>query len=102
VACFVSFALLNNLLLGFAWAAVAAVIYTTVKPSGGGTIGALLGSLCNVPTVAMTFLLGASEAHYGVTGMMNIEAILGAASAALYGLVAMLWRPGSVLAVVPA
>jgi len=99
-ACFVAFTLVNNLLLGFAWAAVAAVIYTTIKPNGGGTIGALLGSLCNLPVVIMTFVLGTAAARYGVTGMMGIEAVAGALSAAVYGLVAWLWRPRAVLAVV--
>ena len=88
---FVLLTLLNNGLLGIAWAAVAAVIFTSVNPRGGGTIGALLGSLCNLPVVLMTFVLGASEAHYGVEGMMMIEAILGILSAAAYGLVAWLW-----------
>jgi len=95
--CFVTFALLNNLLLGFAWAAVAAVIYASVKPSGGGTIGALLGSLCNLPVVIMTLVLGASAARHGVTGMMGIEATMGAMSAVVYGLAAWLWRPRAAL-----
>jgi hypothetical protein len=59
---------------------------------GGGTVGALLGSLCNVPTVLMTIVLGAPEARYGVAGMMVIEAIFGIISAGAYGLFA--WRLG--------
>lgn len=98
-ACFVAFALLNNLLLGCAWAACAAVMFAVLRPAGGGTIGALLGSLCNVPTVAMTFVLGATEARHGVTGMMGIEAVLGVLSAALYGMIARFWRPRPVLAI---
>jgi len=88
---FVGIALLNNGLLGMAWAAVAAVIFVSLGSHGGGTIGALLGSLCNVPVVLVTFLLGVSEAHYGVDGMMVIEASLGAVSALAYGLVDRWW-----------
>ena len=87
--CFVGFILLNNLLLGMAYAAVAAVVYTALKSRSGGTIGALLGSLCNIPLVGMTFLLGAAAARYGVGGMMGIEAGCGALSACLYGMLAM-------------
>jgi MFS family permease len=90
---FVVFTLLNNVLLGVAYAAVAAVIFIGLKTMGGGTIGALLGSLCNVPLVAVTFLLGAAEAEYGATGMMTIEAGLGIVSALGYGAMAWLWRP---------
>jgi hypothetical protein len=92
--CFVSFILLNNLLLGMAWAAVAGVIFSELKTSSGGTIGALLGGLCNLPLVVMTVLLGAAEARFGVTGMMGLEAVAGAASAMFYGLVAWRWRRG--------
>jgi MFS family permease len=92
--CFVTFIILNNVLLGFAWAAVAAVIFNALKTTSGGTIGALLGSLCNLPVVVMTFVLGAADARYGVTGMMSLEAAAGAMSAALYGLAAWRWsRP---------
>jgi len=42
----------------------------------------------------MTFVLGAADARYGVTGMMSLEAAAGAMSAALYGLAAWRWsRP---------
>jgi len=92
--CFVTFIVLNNVLLGFAWAAVAGVIFSALKTSSGGTVGALLGSLCNLPVVVMTFVLGAADARYGVTGMMGLEAAAGAISAALYGLAAWRWsRP---------
>jgi MFS family permease len=88
---FVGLALLNNGLLGMAWAAVAAVIFVSLGSKGGGTIGALLGSLCNVPVVLVTFVLGVSEAHDGVEGMMMIEVCLGAISALTYGLIDRGW-----------
>jgi hypothetical protein len=91
-AAFVFFTLLGNALLGVAWAAVAAIIFVALRGRGGGTIGALLGSLCNLPVVAVTFLLGVAQPRYGSTGMMTIEAMLGIGSAIGYGLVASLWR----------
>ncbi|UAJ09601.1 MFS transporter [Glacieibacterium megasporae] len=92
-AAFFVFALANNLLLGVAYAAVAAVIYVGLKGSSGGTMGSLLGSLCNVPVVATTLLLGAVSVPYGANGMMLTEAALGVGSALLYGMMAWLWRP---------
>ena len=89
---FVAFTLLNNVLLGVAYAAVAGVVYVALKSVSGGTIGALLGSLCNVPLVTMTVLLGNAAAHYGSTGMMAIEATLGVGASVFYGLIAILWR----------
>ncbi len=88
---FVAFSLLNNLLLGVAWAAVAAVTFVGLQDKGCGTIGGLLGSLCNVPVVIMTIILGQAQAHYGATGMMLIEAAFGVVSGIVYGLVA--WHP---------
>jgi MFS family permease len=90
---FVAFTLLNNLLIGVAYATVSAVVYVALNERAGGTIGALLGSLCNVPLVAMTFMLGAVGAHHGSTGMMAVEALLGVMSALIYGVMAWLWRP---------
>lgn len=92
---FVGFALVNNLLLGVSYAAVAAVIYIGLKGVSCGTIGSLLGSLCNLPVVVTTLLLGAVSGPYGSTGMMATEAVLGLASAMLYGGLAWLWRPRS-------
>ncbi|MGI4877824.1 MAG: MFS transporter, partial [Janthinobacterium lividum] len=94
---FVAFALANNLLLGVSFAAVAAVIFVRLTGSSGGTVGSLLSSLCNVPVVATTLLLGAVSAPYGSTGMMLTEAVLGIVSALLYGGLAWLWRPRSLV-----
>ena len=71
---------------------MAAVIFTALNRMGDGTVGALLGSLCDVPTMLMTIVLGAPEARYGVAGIMVIEAIFGIISAGGYGLFA--WRLG--------
>lgn len=90
---FVVFALLNNLLLGFSYAAVAAVVFVGLRGLSGGTIGSLLGSLSNVPLIATTTLLGAVAAPYGVSGMMWPEAALGLVSAFAYMGLAWLWRP---------
>lgn len=97
-AAFVTFTVLNNFLLGIAWAAVAAIVYAALRRAGGGTIGALLGSLCNVPVVLVTFILGAAQARYGTSGMMMIEAGLGIASALAYALIAWTWRERPALA----
>lgn len=92
-AAFVGFALVNNLLMGVAYAAVGAVVYVGLKGSSGGTMGSLLGSLSNVPLVAITALLGVVSAPYGSNGMMLTEAAFSLASALLYGGLAWLWRP---------
>lgn len=90
---FVGFALANNLLMGVAYAAVAAVVYVGLKGVSGGTLGSLLGSLSNVPLVATTALLGAVSGAYGANGMMWTEAALGLVAAAVYGGLAWWWRP---------
>lgn len=90
---FVGFALANNVLTGVAYAAVAAAVFVGLKSASGGTIGSTLGSLSNVPLLAVTALLGAVAAPYGSSGMLLTEALLGLGAALAYGGLAWLWRP---------
>ncbi|MBA2935589.1 MFS transporter [Sphingomonas sp. CGMCC 1.13654] len=90
---FVLFTLLNNVLVGVSYATVSAVVYAGLRERASGTIGALLGSLSNVPVVAMTFTLGFVGERAGAAGMMATEAMMGVTAALIYGAMAWLWRP---------
>lgn len=100
-AAFVVFILLNNFCTGLGYAAVTAIIYDALGQKGGGTVGALLGSLCNVPVVTVTLLIGVMQARHGSSGMLLTEAGLGVVSIAGYSLLAWLWRPGPKISLAP-
>lgn len=90
---FVAFTLANNLLMGVAYAAVAAAVYVGLRGASGGTVGSTLGSLSNVPLVGVTALLAVMAAPYGSSGMLISEAVVGFVSALAYLGLAWLWRP---------
>jgi MFS family permease len=92
-AWFAFMVLANAALLGVGFAAVAAVIYECLGPRAAATVAALLGSLCNVPVVAMTALVGWVQTRHGSSAMLLTEAGVGAVSVAAYAALAWAWRP---------
>ena len=90
---FAVFVLGNALLLGVAWAAVSAVIFECLGAAGAATVAAILSSLCNLPVVVVTVLVGWVQTRYGSSAMLLTEAGLGALSVAGYAALAWLWRP---------
>lgn len=92
---FTVFVLLNQLLLGVAWACVSAVIYECLGRTGAATVAALLSSLCNLPVVVVTVLVGAVQTRHGSAAMLLTEAGLAVVSLTGYALLAWWWRPGA-------
>jgi MFS family permease len=90
--------LLGSMVLGVAFASVSAVIYECLGRQAAATISAALGSLCNVPVVAVTALLGVVETQHGSGGMLLTEGGLGVLSALAYAALAWAWRPQTVAA----
>jgi predicted MFS family arabinose efflux permease len=90
-ALFAGFVLVNNLLLGVAWACVSGVVFEALPSVGAATVGSVLVSASNVPTVAMTALVGLVQTRQGSTAMLLAEAALAALAVAAYSLLAWLW-----------
>ena len=90
---FGAFVVLNGMILGLALAAMTSVNFDALGPTSPATVSAGLISLCNVPLLLVTVLLGQAEARMGVNGMLLTEAGLGAVSAAAYAALAWRWRP---------
>jgi len=65
---------------GWSYAAYVAVLLFVVKRGAASTKYATLGSLGNLPTTYMTAFDGWAHDKYGSRGMLNGEALLGAAS----------------------
>ncbi len=99
---FAVFGILNAVLLGVAWATVGAVIFDQLSPRAAATVASVLSSLCNVPVVAMTALVGSVQARHGSTGMLLTEAVVGAGAVMAYGLFAWLWKPAGAGVLQPA
>jgi MFS family permease len=98
---FSAFVILNAVLLGGSSAAVSAIVYGELKEAGAATIGGVLGSLSNVPVVAVIALLGLVQPKHGSSGMLLTEAALGVISMAAYAVLAWLWKPAGVTALQP-
>jgi len=94
---FAVFVLLNSALTGLAFGSVTAVIFDRLEALGGATVGGALASLCNLPVVIVTVLIGSIQAHHGTIAMLLVEAGLGVASVALYALLVWFRRPHSAL-----
>ncbi len=92
---FAIFAILNAVLLGLSWAAVAAVVYEQLGARAAATVAAVLSSISNLPVVIMVTIVGAAQAKHGSTGMLLIEAGFGVASVVVYVLIASVWRPAA-------
>ena len=87
------FVVLNAVLLGLSWAAVAAVAFEQLGATATATVAAVLSSISNLPVVIMVAIVGASQAKHGSSGMLLIEAAFGVGSVIVYGVVAWLWKP---------
>jgi len=85
--------LLNAFVLGVGFAAVQAVIYECLGQVGAATINATLGSVVNIPVVAMTVIVGQVQAAHGSNAMLLVEAVAGFVSIAGYAALAWLWKP---------
>jgi len=94
---FALFVLVNSALTGLAYGSVAAVIFDRLGPLGAATVGGVLSSMCNLPVVVVTVLVGAVQSHRGSNAMLLVEAGLGIASVALYALLTWAWRPKAAL-----
>jgi PAT family beta-lactamase induction signal transducer AmpG len=86
------FAVLNAVLLGLSWAAVAAVVYEQLGARAAATVAAVLSSISNLPVVIMVAVVGGVQAKHGSTGMLLVEACFGVASVVVYVLIASLWK----------
>ena len=87
------FVVLNAVLLGIAWAAVAAVCYEQLGARAAATVAAVLASLSNLPVVIMVAVVGSAQAKHGSSGMLLIEAACGVGSMFAYVVLAWLWKP---------
>ena len=92
-AMFAGFVLLNSVLLGVTWGAVAAVTLAVLPRLGAATIGTVLASLTNLPVVVVTVLVGSVQTGQGSTAMLLAEAGLAVVAVAGFSLLAWLWRP---------
>lgn len=90
---FVVLVVFNAVLLGAAWAAVAAVVYGELDGRAAATVGSALGALSNVPLVLATAFLGSVADKHGSNAMLLTEAGMGVAVGLAYALLAWLWRP---------
>lgn len=93
-AMFAAFVLGNSLLLGAAWGSVSAVIYEQLGRAAAATVGAVLASLCNLPVLLITVVVGWAQKRGGADAMLLTEAGLAVASMAAFSLLAFLWRSG--------
>jgi MFS family permease len=87
--------LFANFLLGICVTTCQAVVYEFLDHRATATMASVLNSLSNLPVVAMTFLVGWSQARFGTTNMMLQEAVLGAVAVVGYAILVRLWRPPS-------
>jgi PAT family beta-lactamase induction signal transducer AmpG len=78
---------------GWAWAAFSALLLYAIGRGAASTKYATLSSLGNLPTTYMTAFDGWVHDRSGAAGMLNAEALLGAASIVL-GLIALKWIVG--------
>ena len=88
---FVGFILLNNLLLGTANGAYAAVIFDCLGPHSAATLGSILFSLGQIPVLLMTTLVGWAST-LGAEAMLYVEAGAAVLATMVYIAAAALWR----------
>jgi PAT family beta-lactamase induction signal transducer AmpG len=94
-AWFAAMVLVNAFTLGIGYAAIQAVIYECLGDVGAATINAVLGSVVNIPVVAMTVVVGRVQADHGSNAMLLIKAVAGFVSIAGYAALAWLWKPAA-------
>ena len=83
----------NGLLLGAGYSALSAVQFDCLGPRSAATVASVLGSLANLPLVAMLPIVGWVQTRHGSTAMLLCEAGVALVSVAGYAALAYAWRP---------
>jgi PAT family beta-lactamase induction signal transducer AmpG len=94
--------LLNAFTLGLGFAGIAAVIYDCLGERAVATVITVLSSLCNIPLVTMTVVVGRVQTAHGSNAMLATEAAAAVISLAGYGALAWLWKPAPLGEAIPA
>ncbi len=81
-----------NATVGFCYGAYSAVTLEAIGKGAAGTKFNLISSLSNAPILVVTLVDGWAETRFGATGMLYVEAAMGVAGVAIYGLVAFATR----------
>lgn len=100
-ASFAVLVLVGAALTGLAYGSVTAVYFELLESVGAATVGGVLGSLCSLPVVIVTMLIGAVQVRYGSKAMLLVEAGLGVFSVAAYAILVSTLRPDQTLAAGP-
>ena len=77
--------LLNAFTLGLGFAGITAVSYDCLGERAVATVITLLSSLCNIPLVAMTVVVGRVQTAHGANAMLTTEAAAAVVSLTGYG-----------------
>jgi hypothetical protein len=93
--------LVGAALTGLAYGSVTAVYFELLESVGAATVGGVLGSLCSLPVVIVTMLIGAVQVRHGSKAMLLVEAGLGVFSVAAYAILVRTLRPEQTIAVQP-
>ncbi|HLY06726.1 MAG TPA: MFS transporter [Rhizomicrobium sp.] len=83
-AMFVAFLLLYALLMGFCYAAFAAVVFETIGRGAAGTKSNLLSGISNVPLIYAGIFDGLGHDRWGAGGLLYTDAALGVIGVALF------------------
>jgi MFS family permease len=89
---FAALVLVNSAFTGLAYGSVTAIIYERLEVMGAATVCGVLSSLCSLPVVVTTMIIGAVQARAGSTAMLLVEAGLGVFSVAIYATLVVAWR----------
>jgi MFS family permease len=81
-----------NVVVGFCYGAYSAVTLEAIGKGAAGTKFNLISSISNVPVLLVTLVDGWAETRFGATGMLYVEAAMGVAGVAIYGVVAVATR----------
>ena len=81
-----------NVVVGFCYGAYSAVTLEAIGKGAAGTKFNLISSISNVPVLLVTLVDGWAETRFGATGMLYVEAAMGVAGVAVYGVVALATR----------
>jgi MFS family permease len=98
---FAALVLVGAALTGLAYGSVTAVYFELLESVGAATVGGVLGSLCSLPVVIVTMLIGAVQVRHGSKAMLLVEAGLGVFSVAAYAILVRTLRPEQTIAVQP-
>jgi predicted MFS family arabinose efflux permease len=100
-AWFAALVLVGAALTGLAYGSVTAVYFELLESRGAATVGGVLGSLCSLPVVIVTMLIGTVQVRYGSKAMLLVEAGLGVLSVACYAVLVRALRPERSLVLAP-